>query len=64
MTTNSPRIVSFLPSATEIACALGLEQSLLGITHTPILAVRPRPVRLDASAPEVYAGMYNAGFAG
>jgi iron complex transport system substrate-binding protein len=33
MTTNSPRIVSFLPSATEIACALGLEQSLLGITH-------------------------------
>ncbi|HEX2270491.1 MAG TPA: ABC transporter substrate-binding protein [Pyrinomonadaceae bacterium] len=30
---NSPRIVSFLPSATEIACALGLEDSLLGITH-------------------------------
>ena len=30
---NDPRIVSFLPSATEIACALGLEESLLGITH-------------------------------
>ncbi len=33
MTMNSLRIVSFLPSATEIACALGLEDSLLGITH-------------------------------
>lgn len=33
MTMNNPRIVSFLPSATEIACALGLEESLLGITH-------------------------------
>lgn len=30
---NSQRIVSFLPSATEIACALGLSDSLLGITH-------------------------------
>jgi len=27
------RIVSFLPSATEIACALGLQESLVGITH-------------------------------
>jgi len=27
------RIVSFLPSATEMACALGLEDSLVGITH-------------------------------
>ena len=27
------RIVSFLPSATEIACALGLEDSIVGITH-------------------------------
>jgi iron complex transport system substrate-binding protein len=27
------RIVSFLPSATEIACALGLEDQLVGITH-------------------------------
>lgn len=30
---NTPRIVSFLPSATEIACALGLSDSLLAITH-------------------------------
>ncbi len=28
-----PRIVSFLPSATEMACALGLVDSIAGITH-------------------------------
>src|SRR3954470_17491136 len=28
-----PRIVSFLPSATEMACALGVEDDLVGITH-------------------------------
>ena len=27
------RIVSFLPSATEMACALGLEDQLLGVSH-------------------------------
>ena len=27
------RIVSFLPSATEIACALGLEDQLVGVSH-------------------------------
>jgi len=31
--TNLPRIVSFLPSATEMACALGLGDQLVGITH-------------------------------
>lgn len=30
---NSLRIVSLLPSATEIVCALGLEERLAGITH-------------------------------
>lgn len=31
--TTLPRIVSFLPSATEMACALGLGSQLVGITH-------------------------------
>jgi iron complex transport system substrate-binding protein len=46
MMMNSPRIVSFLPSATEIACALGLEDSLLGITHECDYppSVRSKPV--------------------
>src|SRR5437870_13211165 len=30
---TSARIVSFLPSATEMACALGLGNQLVGITH-------------------------------
>jgi iron complex transport system substrate-binding protein len=30
---SSQRIVSFLPSATEMVCALGLEDQLVGITH-------------------------------
>src|SRR6478672_9413051 len=40
------RIVSFLPSATEIVCALGLNEELVGITHEcdyPT-SVRTKPV--------------------
>ena len=43
------RIVSFLPSATEIACALGLADSIVGITHEcdypPEIASKPVVVR-------------------
>jgi iron complex transport system substrate-binding protein len=42
------RIVSLLPSATEIACALGLDSQLVGISHscdTPAVARLPRVTR-------------------
>ena len=43
------RIVSFLPSATEIACALGLADSIVGITHEcdypPEIKTKPVVVR-------------------
>src|SRR6266851_4753276 len=46
---TSPRIVSFLPSATEMACALGLGDQLVGITHEcdypPEVAGKPIVVR-------------------
>src|ERR1700744_4359713 len=49
------RIVSLLPSATEIVCALGAERELVGISHECDFpsAVAGRPVltnaRIDAS---------------
>lgn len=55
------RIVSLLPSATEIICALGLEQQLVGVTHEcdfPI-SVRQLPkvtqtlIPIDASSAQI-----------
>ena len=47
--TRSQRIVSFLPSATEMACALGLGNQLVGITHEcdypPSVRTKPIVVR-------------------
>ncbi|HEX8708141.1 MAG TPA: cobalamin-binding protein [Pyrinomonadaceae bacterium] len=46
MSKQPPRIVSLLPSATEIVCALGLEDALVGITHEcdypPSITSKPR----------------------
>ncbi len=46
---TAPQIVSFLPSATEMACALGLADQLVGITHEcdypPEISGKPVVVR-------------------
>ena len=46
---TTQRIVSFLPSATEMVCALGLSDQLVGITHEcdypPEIAAKPVVVR-------------------
>jgi iron complex transport system substrate-binding protein len=46
---SSVRIVSFLPAATEIACALGLEDSIVGVSHEcdypPSIKSKPVVVR-------------------
>lgn len=47
------RIVSFLPSATEMVCALGLEEHLVGVTHEcdyP-LSVKRKPVVVSSAVP-------------
>jgi iron complex transport system substrate-binding protein len=50
---SEPRLVSFLPAATEMACALGLTDRLVGVTHEcdypPF--VRGKPVVVRSTLP-------------
>jgi iron complex transport system substrate-binding protein len=58
-----PRIVSLLPSATEIVCTLGLESQLVGVTHEcdfpPVVRDLPKVTRtlipIDAPSSEIDA---------
>jgi iron complex transport system substrate-binding protein len=60
-TTKSMRIVSLLPSATEIICCLGLESELVGVTHEcdypPSVKALPRVTKTlipqDAASSEI-----------
>ena len=52
------RIVSFLPSATEMVCMLGLEDSLVGVTHECDYppSVKHKPVVFTCVTDPVAAG--------
>lgn len=43
------RIVSLVPAGTDIVCALGLETSIVGVSHECDAATTARPVRLTRS---------------
>jgi iron complex transport system substrate-binding protein len=53
------RIVSFLPSATEMVCALGLEDQLVGISHECDYpeSVRKKPVVVRSAIPVKTMGL-------
>lgn len=53
MSASAPRIVSLLPSATEMVCALGLEKQLVAVSHSCDFppAVRSKPVATRSMLP-------------
>src|SRR6267154_5604403 len=61
---GAERIVSLLPSATEIVCALGLEERLIGISHScdypPSIANLPRLSRPRANLDGLSSGEIDA----
>jgi iron complex transport system substrate-binding protein len=50
---NDLRLISFLPAATEMACALGLEEQLVGVSHECDFptGVRNKPIVVRCSMP-------------
>jgi iron complex transport system substrate-binding protein len=50
---NASRIVSFLPSATEMVCVLGLEEKLVGLTHECDFpaSIKGKPVVVRSAIP-------------